>query len=161
MALFAALNKQYKALKRFTWLSLRTLDSINFVYFEAYRSRLVDVRKRDALPAPEDPEYRYTPTPPELIPPIGSHSLVHLLENPTCAELEPLCLSRFPKKLKEQLTFVKGMKPGWGLQIVSRFVLFRQTILQALPLSPVNISIHSYRLIPSNSHKNTNHFPHP
>jgi hypothetical protein len=119
-ALFKILHEEYKRLKKpwLSWISLRTLDSINFVYFEAYRSELVDVRKKDDLPSPGDKEYRYLPAPPELIPPIGSHYLVHVLQYPECAEEESLCMSRFPKKLKEQLRCRGGMKPGWGLQIV-------------------------------------------
>lgn len=101
-------------------MSLRILDSITFVNFDIYKSELVDVRKQNDLPPPSDKNYRYKPAPPELVPPIGSHYLVHVLQHPECAEDDPICLSRFPKKVKEKLRCigVPGIKPGWGLQIV-------------------------------------------
>ena len=43
---------------------------------------------------------------------------MHIFSHPECAEEEPLCLSRFLKKLKERLRCKRGIKPGWGLQFV-------------------------------------------
>lgn len=118
--LFFQLRKHYYRAKGrwVSWLSLRTISSIKFVFFELYRSELVDVRKEDAVPAPQDREYRFRPAPPDIVPPVGSNYLTHLFSHPECAEEEPLCLSRFPKKLKEKLSCKGGIEPGWGLQIV-------------------------------------------
>jgi len=78
----------------------------------------VDIRKEDDVPPPEDIEYRYTPAPPELIPPVGSNYLMHIFQHPECAEQEPICLSRFPKKVKEKLRCDHGTQPGWGLEFI-------------------------------------------
>ncbi|RDL37225.1 uncharacterized protein BP5553_04658 [Venustampulla echinocandica] len=117
-ALFQILRKSYHDLRPSwrSWISLRTLESIRFVHFEMYKSELVDVRKQDDVPPPEDIDYRYKPAPPEIIPPVGSKYLMHVFQHPDCAEEESLCLSRFPKKLKERLRCRGGIKPGWGLQ---------------------------------------------
>jgi hypothetical protein len=119
-ALFQILRSKYHKLTgtRLSWLSLKTLESIKFVYFEMYKSELVDVRKEDDVPPPEDVEYRYVPAPPELIPPVGSNYLMHIFQHPDCAEEEPLCLSKFPKKLKDRLRCLRGVRPGWGLQFI-------------------------------------------
>jgi hypothetical protein len=118
--LFQILRSKYHKLTRtrFSWLSLKTLESIKFVYFEMYKSELVDVRKQDDVPPPEDLEYRYEPAPPQLIPPVGSNYLMHISQHPECAEDEPICLSRFPKKQKEKLKCLSGVRPGWGLQFI-------------------------------------------
>ena len=81
-----------------------------------YKSELVDVRKQDEVPSPEDIEYRYRPAPPDVMPPVGSRHLMHIFQHPDCADEESLCLSRFPKKLNEKLRCQKGIKPGWGIQ---------------------------------------------
>ncbi|KAH7336692.1 hypothetical protein BKA65DRAFT_403098 [Rhexocercosporidium sp. MPI-PUGE-AT-0058] len=101
-------------------LSLRTLVWIKFVHFEMYRSELVDVRKMDDIPPPDHVEYRYAPAPPDVMPPIGYKHMMHLFHNPECAGSDSICVSRFPKKLKEQLKCcpIKGVNPGWGLQFV-------------------------------------------
>ena len=75
-ALFELLRKSYQATKgKLSSFSLQTLSSIRFVHFELYCSALVDVRKVDDIPPPENVEYRYAPVPPELIPPSTSISL--------------------------------------------------------------------------------------
>jgi hypothetical protein len=79
---------------------------------------LVDVRKTDDVPPPTEKNYRYRPAPPVIIPPVGERHLLHLFENPECAEDDEPCLSRFPKKLKEKLKCDGGASPGWGLQFV-------------------------------------------
>lgn len=43
---------------------------------------------------------------------------MHLFEHPDHAEDEPICLDRFPKKLKDKLLCRGGSNPGWGLQFV-------------------------------------------
>lgn len=118
--LFKILRQSYYDLKTglARFLSLRSLHSIQFVQFEMYKSELVDIKRKDTLPPPEDVDYRYAPAPPETIPPIGTNYLMHIFQHPDCAEDEPLCLSRFPKKLKEKLLCKGGIKPGWGLQFI-------------------------------------------
>ena len=44
-----------------SYISLRTLCGIKFVHFEMYRSELVDVRKPDNIPPPENKDYWYQP----------------------------------------------------------------------------------------------------
>jgi hypothetical protein len=118
---FRALNKHYQS-KRNKWLSfvsLRTLTSIKFVKFEMYRkSQSVDVRLKNDIPPPENPDYCYAPVPVDLIPPVGEKRLMHLFNNPGCAEDVLACLDRFPKKLREKLACGdKAIVPGWGLDL--------------------------------------------
>lgn len=58
------------------------------------------------------------PAPPDILPLVGSNYLMHVFQHLDCAEPKPLCLSRFPKKLKERLRCKGRIKPGWGLQFV-------------------------------------------
>jgi hypothetical protein len=118
--LFQALRKSFYDLRIgwLSWMSLRTLESIRFVHFEMYKKEFVDVRKENEVPSPEDTEYRYIPAPPEIVPPVGSKYLMHVFQSPDCAEEEPLCLARFPKKLNGKLTCKGVIKPGCGLQFV-------------------------------------------
>lgn len=121
-ALFRILRHNYHSM-RGRWLSklsLRTLVWIKFVYFEMHRSDLVDVRKIDDMPPPENADYKYAPAPPDAMPPIGYKHMIHLFHSPECASADSICLSRFPKKLREQLKCcpIKGVNPGWRLQFV-------------------------------------------
>lgn len=100
------------------------INWIKFVHFEMYKSELVDVRKDDEMPPKEmidRDEYRYTPAPPEVVPPVGYEHMMHLFYNPQCADNDPLCLERFPKKLKERLLCKRGRKGGWGIQFVEKW----------------------------------------
>lgn len=65
-------------------------------------------------------EYNYEPMPAEVMPPIGSNLLMHLLENPEDAEVLPVLYRKIPKKIRDKLTAcpVKGSSVGWGLQFV-------------------------------------------
>ena len=104
-ALFELLRLNYNGM-RGRWLrllSLRTRESIKFVHFEMYRSSLVDVRKINDIPPSGNIDYRYQPAPPDIIPPVGENHLKHIFLHPNHAEDEPICLNRFPKKLKEKL----------------------------------------------------------
>ena len=121
-SLFNTLRTNYKSMRgRFLNLvSLKTLKSIKFVHFEMYRSSLIDVRQKDVIPPPDHIEYRYSPAPPEVIPPIGDNHLMHLFLHPDHADEDTVCLDRFPKKLKEKLSCRKGQPTnfGWGLEFV-------------------------------------------
>jgi len=76
--LFNLLCTQYNQMRGgfLASLSLCTLTNIKFVYFNAHRNDLVEVQKQDDIPPPENPEYRYDPVPPELIPPVGERYMV-------------------------------------------------------------------------------------
>ena len=120
--LFRILRYNYQSM-RGKWrskLSLRTLSWIKFVHFEMYGSEFVDVRKVDDVPPPNHAEYIYAPAPPDIMPPIGYKHMMHLYHHPECAGTDSICISRFPKKLKEKLRCcpIKGVNPGWGLQFV-------------------------------------------
>ncbi|KAF7884178.1 uncharacterized protein EAF02_004514 [Botrytis sinoallii] len=121
-SLFTILRTNYKSMRsRFlSLISLKTLRSIKFVHFEMYRSSLIDVRQQDVKPPPDHIEYRYSPAPPEVIPPIGENNLMHLFLHPDHADEDTVCLDRFPKKLKEKLSCKKGQPTnfGWGLEFV-------------------------------------------
>ena len=80
---FLALNKNYrsKCNKWLSFISLRTLTGIKFVKFEMYRkSQSVDVRLKNDIPPPENPDYCYAPVPVDMIPPVGENRLMHLSE---------------------------------------------------------------------------------
>jgi hypothetical protein len=121
--LFAVLRSNYKQMRARWWsfLSFKTLVGIKFVKFEMYKSSLVDICEKNAIPPPErvGHEYRYKPTPPEMIPPVGENHLMHLFQHPGHAEDEPVCLERFPKKLRERLAVCGGQLTGfgWGLSL--------------------------------------------
>ncbi len=119
-AVFTLLRSNYHSMRSrwVSFFSLRTLEWIKFVHFEMYRSELVDVRKVNDIPPPEHVEYKYAPAPPDVIPPVGDRNMMHLFHHPECADEETICLSRFPKKLKEKLKCQGGINPGWGLQFV-------------------------------------------
>jgi len=120
-ALFKILRDTYHSMRgtHLSYFSLRALRRIKFVYFEMYGSELVDVRKpEDDIPPPENKDYRYQPAPPETIPPVGVRHMMHLFEHPDHAQAEPVCLERFPKRLKEKLKCNRGVAPGWGLEFV-------------------------------------------
>ena len=120
--LFKVLQKNYKDLcgKWWSFLSLRTLTGIKFVEFELYKSQLVDIRQKPAIPpkALVGCEYDYKPVPPDLVPPVGENHLMHLFQHPQHADDDPICLGRFPKKLREMLVVCDSQytSKGWGLQ---------------------------------------------
>ena len=101
-------------------LSFQTLTSIEFVQFELHRKSLVDIRKRDDIP-PEHKkdEYAYHPLPAEVIPPIGRNHLMHIYHHPEYADQETVCLTRFPKRIRERLMLDERYVPvGWGIEFV-------------------------------------------
>jgi hypothetical protein len=119
--LFTALRTEYQTRRRKWWsfLSFRTLTGIQSVRFEIYRrSQSVDVPRTNDLPSPTNTEYRYTPVPVDLMPPIGENLLMHFFQHPDHAEDGPACLDRFPKKLRHILACGTQMTAlGWGLQL--------------------------------------------
>jgi hypothetical protein len=123
--LFQALKTAYRSI-RGKWRTLvlfRTLKGIRFVKFEMFRSQAVDIRNsqidKEILPPLERIEYIYKPAPAEVIPPVGENYLKHRLQHPDHAEDDPVCLNRFPKKLREKLAICSGQlsEVGWGLHL--------------------------------------------
>ncbi|KAF7507687.1 hypothetical protein GJ744_010240 [Endocarpon pusillum] len=121
--LLELLRTHYHRLRR-SWrrrlLSFQTLTSIEFVQFELHRKSIVDIRKRDDIP-PEDrkDEYQYRPIPAEVIPPVGRNYLMHIYHHPEDADSETVCLTRFPKRVKERLKLGGTDVPvGWGIEFV-------------------------------------------
>jgi hypothetical protein len=123
--LFTILRTTYRNIRGKWWtsISLRTLIGVRFVKFEMYRSQRVDIRdpRRDdeILPPLERIEYTYKPAPPEVIPPVGENYLRHLFRYPEHAEDDPVCLTRFLKKLRGKLSICGGQlsEVGWGLHL--------------------------------------------
>lgn len=91
------------------------------IQFEMYRDGISGVRSQPSVP-PETTrdDYIYDPTPPELMPPIGSNILVHFFENPQHSSVLPDLYRRIPKKLRKKLIPCqwKGSAIGWGIQFV-------------------------------------------
>jgi hypothetical protein len=118
--LFKAMSSTYVAMrgKYLSFLSIRKLHGIKFVHFEFYNNTLVDIRKENDLPVATNNEYRYHPAPSDVIPPVGENHMMHLFKHPEDATDKPICLERFPKKLREKLASKNGISPGWGLQLV-------------------------------------------
>ncbi|KAI8947002.1 hypothetical protein F4801DRAFT_562481 [Xylaria longipes] len=93
--------------------------ALQFVQFEVFRNKLVDVRVCPSMPTASN-DYTYDPMPPDAIPPIGPNLLMHLFENPDHADITLFLYHRFPKKLKAQLEAcpTKGSSIGWGVEFV-------------------------------------------
>ncbi|KAI0857312.1 hypothetical protein F4860DRAFT_490180 [Xylaria cubensis] len=93
--------------------------ALQFVKFEVFRNKLVDVRACPSLPTASN-DYTYDPMPPDVIPPIGPNLLMHLFENPDHADVTLFLYKRFPKKMRAQLEAcpMKGSSIGWGVEFV-------------------------------------------
>ncbi|TRX88915.1 hypothetical protein FHL15_010143 [Xylaria flabelliformis] len=93
--------------------------ALQFVKFEVFRNKLVDVRACPSLPTASN-DYTYDPMPPDVIPPIGPNLLMHLFENPDHADVTLFLYKRFPKKMRAQLEAcpTKGSSIGWGVEFV-------------------------------------------
>ena len=88
-----------------------------------YKSQRVDIRypqkDDEILPPTGHVEYLYSPAPPKVVPPVGENYLKHLFRHPDHAEDDPVCLNRFPKKLREKLALSGEQlsEIGWGLHL--------------------------------------------
>ena len=102
------------------WLSLKTLVRIRFVYFNLYRSNLVDVLKsNDIPPEAKRDEYHYKPMPAAVVPPIGENHLKHLFDHPWEADKFPVCISMIPKRQNNLKVLPFHITaPGWGLHFL-------------------------------------------
>ena len=120
---FASLKTHYRSL-RGGWLSLCSLyqlKSIHFVRFEAYPSKLVDIRETHVIPPLSSRgEYRYRPMPAEVIPPVGENHLMYLYDHSEDAKDSAICLDKVPKKIRERLGMCpqRGTGIGWGIYFV-------------------------------------------
>ncbi|KAI3318876.1 hypothetical protein HD806DRAFT_526054 [Xylariaceae sp. AK1471] len=124
---FRLLQQTYFGLRSNTSFGIfrvfRKVRALQFVKFEVYRNKLVDVRHCPSLPDVTNTvtnEYTYEPMPPDVIPPIGPNMLMHLFENPDHADVTLFMYRRFPKKLRAQLEAcpLKGSSVGWGIEFV-------------------------------------------
>ena len=102
---FAELQTQYRSMQG-KWrrcFTLKQLTRIQFVQFELHKNELVGIQMTNVLPPKNREDYRYSPTPPEIIPPVGENLLMHLYEHPEDADDDTFCLDRIPKKWRERL----------------------------------------------------------
>ena len=115
---FAELQAQYRSMqgKRRRWFTLKQLTRIQFVQFELHKNELVDIQMTNVLPPKNREDYRCSPTPPEIIPPVGKNLLMHLYEDAKDADDDALCLDRIPERLRELLVRPqRGGGIGWDV----------------------------------------------
>ncbi|TPX13401.1 uncharacterized protein E0L32_006131 [Thyridium curvatum] len=100
----------------------KRVQALNFVHFEVYRSKLVDILSTPSLPPNDQPgtDYMYEPMPPATNPPVGPNLLMHLFEHPDHAEVTPVLYKRIPRKLRAKLEAcpIQGSSAGWGIHYV-------------------------------------------
>ncbi|KAL5381239.1 hypothetical protein DPSP01_007232 [Paraphaeosphaeria sporulosa] len=106
------------------WTRLRGLTTIEFVQFEVHRNRFADIRATPSMPPTSSSvnekspsQHPYTFEAVDLIPPVGSHYLLHLFKHPEDYDGELITYLRAPKR-RERLEF--GM--GWGINLVEGFL---------------------------------------
>jgi len=119
---FTFLNKTYWSLrgKFLSFFSFRIVTSIKFIRLEVSMKGLVGILKiNDMPPESNKAKYKFAPVPAEIIPPIGENDLMHLFHHPNHADDNVAWrLSRFPKKLHEQVHADPERGPGMGWGIV-------------------------------------------
>ncbi|KAF9732571.1 hypothetical protein PMIN01_09429 [Paraphaeosphaeria minitans] len=120
------LREHYKNINRrwMKWIRLRGLTTIEFVQFEIHRNRFADIRATPSMPPTSSSanknspsQHPYTFEAVDLIPPVGSHYLLHLFKHPEDYDGELITYLRAPKR-RERLEF--GM--GWGINLVEGFL---------------------------------------
>ncbi|KAJ4351897.1 uncharacterized protein N0V89_007241 [Didymosphaeria variabile] len=120
------LREHYEHLNRrwLKWTRLRGLTTIEFVHFEVHRNRFADIRATPSMPpttssvSDKSPsQHPYTFETVDLMPPVGSHYLLHLFKHPEDYDGELIAYLRAPKR-RERLEF--GM--GWGINLVEGFL---------------------------------------
>lgn len=106
------------------WTRLRGLATVEFVQFEVHRNRFADIRATPSMPPASSSangkspsQHPYTFEAVDLIPPVGSHYLLHLFKHPEDYDGELITYLRAPKR-RERLEF--GM--GWGINLVEGFL---------------------------------------
>lgn len=115
-----ALRAHYLSLngKWYHYLRLRGLIRVDFVQFRAHRNKFADIRKRPDMPQTDNPDYEFKS---DLVPPVGSNYLIHLLNHPQDSEQERIAYERFPKR-RSKLT---AGECGWGIELVETFLADR------------------------------------
>lgn len=131
---FACVKQRYRSLHRrlVYWLSFRGLVDVRFVEFRLRRNELADRLKVDAMPPVEEKDnYKYTPMPPEFIPPIGPNEMLHYMDHPEHAPPGADMYSCVPKKLRQRLQVCpdKGYSVGWGIQFIENISYKRISLL--------------------------------
>lgn len=111
--LATALRTHYLSLnnKWYNFLRLRGLTKIDFVRFQAHKNRFADIRKRPDMPDASDRDYAFKP---DLVPPVGSNYLIHLLNHPQDYEDECIAYERMPKRTSRLM----AGECGWGIELV-------------------------------------------
>jgi len=111
-----ALRDHYFNVNKKWWrvLRLRGLTTIDFVQFEVHQNRFADIRKCPDVPAPGHADYSFQPG--DLLPPVGSHYLLHLFRHPEDYDGELITYLRAPKR-----TGRLHLGVGWGISLVEGF----------------------------------------
>ena len=110
-----SLRNHYFNVNKKWWrvLKLRGLATIEFVQFEVHQNRFADIRKSPDMPLLGQD---YTFEPGDLMPPVGSHYLLHLFKHPEDYDGELITYLRAPKK-NARLNIGRG----WGISLVEGF----------------------------------------
>ncbi|TKA35646.1 hypothetical protein B0A54_12614 [Friedmanniomyces endolithicus] len=111
-----SLREHYFTVNKKWWrtLRLRGLSTIDFVQFEVHQNRFADIRKCPDVPMAGHSEYNFEPG--DLLPPVGSHYLLHLFKHPEDYDGELITYLRAPKK-----TGRLQLGVGWGINLVEGF----------------------------------------
>ncbi|KAK4574316.1 hypothetical protein LTR86_002077 [Recurvomyces mirabilis] len=111
-----SLRNHYFSVNNKWWriFRLRGLVTINFVQFEVHQNRFADIRKCPDVPIAGHTEYEFVPG--DLLPPVGSHYLLHLFRHPEDYDGELITYLRAPKKNGRLQLGV-----GWGIDLVEGF----------------------------------------
>lgn len=111
-----SLRNHYFNVNKKWWrtLRLRGLTTIEFVQFEVHQNRFADIRKSPDVPPSATSDYSFEPG--DLLPPVGSHYLLHLFKHPEDYDGELITYLRAPKK-NGRLTLGRG----WGISLVEGF----------------------------------------
>ncbi|KAH7416704.1 heterokaryon incompatibility protein-domain-containing protein [Cadophora sp. MPI-SDFR-AT-0126] len=125
---FRRLRKAWKTQRTWTDLTLFKLSGIDFIQFSAFPDDAVDRIVRDKVPSTTE-HYDFAPPPPlDMVPPIASEHMVHLLESACTPSMEntSFYLSQLPKKKDKPLKFVPtvpldyDINTGYGLRFVEK-----------------------------------------
>lgn len=114
--LFTSLRKLYSGgrSKLTQWTSY--LQAIHFLEFEVRPKSYIDCLEYPRIPPPEkrEVEYEWDPEVTLTLPPIGSNWMMHIFDCPEDASDSQICVTRFPKKLRDRLEFGRDER-GWGI----------------------------------------------
>ncbi|KAI9768665.1 MAG: hypothetical protein M1835_006827, partial [Candelina submexicana] len=116
------------------WLTMRTLDRVEFVRFQLYWAANVAIEAGDvgSLPPNSIKEYEYDRQYPTR-PIVPLTALEHFTEHPLHASTQPLHLKRIPKKVDGELAWQQdgGEEEGWGLRFRERICWMNVFIVEA------------------------------